>query len=365
MTVTTGARGSASPSAAPTSSSVNASGSSSAAVTALWPISSTTIMAVSWSSGWLMVTIWPIFIRCLITSDALTAILCASSATVMVSGTCTSMTRCFDRCGLHLVVAMIALVAAAATRAAAPAVAADAARGVAAGRDGLLLGGIAGPAGRQLGRLDFLAGAGAGRCGCAGRADGRCRCRRRACAACPWRRAWPARPWRRPFPAACARPAPSWARTSSSGWPRLRPRPCGGDRPGRRRARLPRRHAPWIRRRLSRAPRPAPRRGPQPHRTASCEASALSVDACGLLLLFAGGVAGRAFLGFALALLGFLALAALFGQVFFLAADQLGLAARFFFAAGQFGLVDARATRAPGPPARALRSRRCRRLRRA
>jgi len=60
---------------------------------ALWPISSTTIMAVSWSSGWLMVTIWPSFIRCLITSEALTAILCASSATVMVSGTCTSCTR--------------------------------------------------------------------------------------------------------------------------------------------------------------------------------------------------------------------------------------------------------------------------------
>ena len=62
-------------------------------MTALWPISSTTIMAVSWSSGWLMVTICPSFINCLITSEALTAILCASSATVMVSGTCTSMMR--------------------------------------------------------------------------------------------------------------------------------------------------------------------------------------------------------------------------------------------------------------------------------
>ena len=50
-------------------------------------------MAVSWSSGWLIVAIWPSFINCLITSDALTAILCASSATVIVSGTCTSMTR--------------------------------------------------------------------------------------------------------------------------------------------------------------------------------------------------------------------------------------------------------------------------------
>jgi hypothetical protein len=48
---------------------VKASGSSSAATTALWPISSTTIMAVSWSSGWLMVTIWPIFISALMTSE--------------------------------------------------------------------------------------------------------------------------------------------------------------------------------------------------------------------------------------------------------------------------------------------------------
>ena len=40
-----------------------------------------------------MVTICPSFIRCLMTSEALTAILCASSATVMVSGTCTSRMR--------------------------------------------------------------------------------------------------------------------------------------------------------------------------------------------------------------------------------------------------------------------------------
>ena len=92
MTVTTGARGSASADCIADSSSVKASGSSSAAITALWPSSSTTIMAVSWSSGWLMVTIWPSFISCLITSDDLRLILWASSATVMVSGTCTSMT---------------------------------------------------------------------------------------------------------------------------------------------------------------------------------------------------------------------------------------------------------------------------------
>ena len=43
-----------------------------------------------WSSTWLMVTIWPSFIRCLMTSAALTDILCARSATLMVSGTWTS-----------------------------------------------------------------------------------------------------------------------------------------------------------------------------------------------------------------------------------------------------------------------------------
>jgi hypothetical protein len=53
---------------------------------ALWPISSTTIIAVSWSSTWLMVTIEPIFIMTLMTSVALTAILCARSETEMVSG---------------------------------------------------------------------------------------------------------------------------------------------------------------------------------------------------------------------------------------------------------------------------------------
>ncbi|OIQ92097.1 hypothetical protein GALL_259310 [mine drainage metagenome] len=50
------------------------------------------IIAVSWSSTWLMVTICPSFISTLMTSDAFTAILCARSPTVMVSGTCTSRT---------------------------------------------------------------------------------------------------------------------------------------------------------------------------------------------------------------------------------------------------------------------------------
>jgi hypothetical protein len=90
MTVTTGARGWVGTSLASTSSARKASGSSSLAAKALWPISSTTIIAVSWSSCWLMVTIWPSFIICLMTSEALTDILCARSATLMVSGTCTS-----------------------------------------------------------------------------------------------------------------------------------------------------------------------------------------------------------------------------------------------------------------------------------
>src|SRR4051794_23565549 len=38
-----------------------------------------------------MVHIWPSFINCLMTSEALTDILCASSATVIVSGTWTSL----------------------------------------------------------------------------------------------------------------------------------------------------------------------------------------------------------------------------------------------------------------------------------
>ena len=59
---------------------------------ALWPISSTTIIAVSWSSTWLIVTIVPIFIIVLMTSAAFTDILCARSATEIVSGTMISRT---------------------------------------------------------------------------------------------------------------------------------------------------------------------------------------------------------------------------------------------------------------------------------
>ena len=87
ITVTTGGRGSGSAVCVASVSASSASGSSSLAAFALWPISSTTIIAVSWSSTWLIVTIEPIFISALITSAAFTDILCARSATVIVSGT--------------------------------------------------------------------------------------------------------------------------------------------------------------------------------------------------------------------------------------------------------------------------------------
>ncbi len=56
----------------------------------MWPNSSTTSVAVSWSIGWLIVAITPIFIICLMTSLALIAMRLASSPTVIVSGICTS-----------------------------------------------------------------------------------------------------------------------------------------------------------------------------------------------------------------------------------------------------------------------------------
>ena len=90
ITVTTGGRGnnSASWPAVPRSKS----GSSNLAACAVWPISSTIIIAVSWSKIWLIVTIWPIPIRSLITSALFTAIAWANSETVIVSGTWTSWT---------------------------------------------------------------------------------------------------------------------------------------------------------------------------------------------------------------------------------------------------------------------------------
>src|SRR6266513_1571523 len=87
MTVTTGARGfNSAPWCSGTSASRD-SGSSSLAALATWPMSVTTIIAVSWSSTWLMVTMLPSFISTLMTSAALTDILWARSPTLMVSGT--------------------------------------------------------------------------------------------------------------------------------------------------------------------------------------------------------------------------------------------------------------------------------------
>ena len=85
ITVTTGGRGSASAVVASDSAS-SASGSSSFAACALCPISSARMIAVSWSSTWLIVTIWPSFISALMTSAAFTESLRARSATVIVSG---------------------------------------------------------------------------------------------------------------------------------------------------------------------------------------------------------------------------------------------------------------------------------------
>ena len=138
---------------------------------------------------------------------------------------------------------------------------------------------------------------------------------------------------------------------------------CGlaaARRPGRRRARLPRRRGPSIRRRPSSASSLAWRAA------ASAAAASAAAFLRGLRAFvcyrFRSGFAGaRALLPLrlrasaraacsacrsarpgALARFGFFAQAALFGQLFFLAADQLGLAARFFLAAREFGVVDRR-----------------------
>ncbi len=92
ITVTTGGRVSTFASSFAALSARNDSGSSTLAGFARWPISWTTIIAVSWSSTWLMVAIVPIFIIVLMTSAAFTDILCARSPTLMVSGTSTSST---------------------------------------------------------------------------------------------------------------------------------------------------------------------------------------------------------------------------------------------------------------------------------
>ena len=73
-------------------------------------------------------------------------------------------------------------------------------------------------------------------------------------------------------------------------------------------------------------------------RGGGCFGGLLAWRPCAARLLGLFGALGLlAFAGF-----GFFAQAALLGQFFFLAADQLGLAARFFLAAGEFGFVDLR-----------------------
>ena len=106
------------------------------------------IIAVSWSSIWLIVTIWPSFIIALMTSEAFTDILCARSATVIVSGTCTS--RTIGSVGAWNV--GLVLMLATTLRAAAPA-AIDAAAGVATRLDAAALGCIVLPAALAAGLL--------------------------------------------------------------------------------------------------------------------------------------------------------------------------------------------------------------------
>ncbi len=111
MIVTTGAR----PAFSPPDPSANNSSSSALSLTSsnLWPISSTTSTAVSWSRTWLIVAISPIFIMVLITSLDLIANLLASSPTVMVSPNLTTRStgcagllkpclRCSPACFLDL-----------------------------------------------------------------------------------------------------------------------------------------------------------------------------------------------------------------------------------------------------------------------
>ncbi|MNN02180.1 hypothetical protein D3C81_1148280 [compost metagenome] len=75
--------------ASPWSASLIANSASSASLlparTALWPSSSVTSTAVSWSMDWVMVAITPILNSALTTSPPFRASFCARSATVTVS----------------------------------------------------------------------------------------------------------------------------------------------------------------------------------------------------------------------------------------------------------------------------------------
>jgi hypothetical protein len=185
-----------------------------------------------------------------------------------------------------------------------------------------------------LADLTSLPASGTGRCGAPGARPrrfptaGLCRCP-------SWRRpqpqAWPLA-WvlRASWP-----PAPSWAWPSSSEWQRLRPRPCGDALPDRRHGPLLLRHGPWTRRRPFRGLQPGQRRA-QPASAASRVASLL-LRGLGLLFWLLGQRRRRRALRLRARAARGSSRSALFRQLFFLAADQLSLAAGFFLAAGQFG----------------------------
>ena len=92
MMVTTGGRCARSPWACSTWASSSLSASSLPARTTLWPSSSVTRAAVSWSMVWVMVTITPILNSALTTSPPFSASFCARSATVIESPMATSRT---------------------------------------------------------------------------------------------------------------------------------------------------------------------------------------------------------------------------------------------------------------------------------
>ena len=91
MIVTTGARETSSPWVRPVCM-ISSSSAFSLSILALWPISSATMAAVSWSIIWLIVTMLPRFIITLMTSVLFTDMRWASSETVILSGSSTSRT---------------------------------------------------------------------------------------------------------------------------------------------------------------------------------------------------------------------------------------------------------------------------------
>ena len=208
---------------------------------------------------WLMVTIWPSFISCLITSDALTAILCASSATVMVSGTCTSM---MTRFGRRLAVASRGGRDALPRRPRGPPRQLSRPHAAARHRRGsgcaFFLADRPPSWTDSLADLTSLSAPRAGWCVAPVARRGRAGARRQACAACPWRRlALTGSPWPPAFPAPWRHQhllGRGHHRADGGG---SRPRPCGGGRPGRRRA-----AASSAARAFGSRPRPS--RGPRP-----------------------------------------------------------------------------------------------------